>query len=235
MSVIIDAVLLLIIVLTVISSMRKGFLSSVLSIICVIFAIIGASVLCEPAAEWCYDNVVDSIVVNTIADEINSVIIDGSGVNAVKSAVDSIPDIVIDQLSAAGVNVNSLIGELSLLDLSAEDAAIQISQKIVRPGALVILRVITYLILYLVIRFVLNIVAGVIHRIFNFSLFKKANRLLGAALGLVKGTAIVFMIATLLNLYADIVNNNDAVNQAIEFSYICGIINDVDFLELLAK
>lgn len=230
---ILDIILILIMVITMIRSMRKGFLRCVLSLVCVVVAVIGASALCKPAAEWCYDNIADAVVVNSIKSELDSFLNDDSGTNAVKSAVESVPTVVIDQLDSLGLDLESLINGITELDLSSEETAVQISQQIVRPGALIVLRLICYLILFLIIRFICGIATNIIHRVLNVTPLKKANKFLGAILGLAKGAAIIIAVALLLNLYVSIVKDNDVLNQAIEFSHICGIINDVDPVGLI--
>ncbi len=233
-STVLDIILILIVVITMIRSMRKGFLRCVLSLICVVIAVVGASSLCKPAAEWCYDNIVDTIVVNSIQTKLDNFLDGDSGVNAVKAAVESVPSVVIDQLDVLALDLDSLITGITELDLSAEETAVQISKQIVRPGALIVLRLICYLILFFIIRFVCGIVTNIIHRLLNITPLKKVNKFLGAILGLAKGAATVVAVVLLLNLYVSIVKDNNVLNQAIEFSYICDIINDVDLISLIS-
>ncbi|MBQ5825678.1 MAG: CvpA family protein [Clostridia bacterium] len=229
----VDFVLMIIVIVTVIISMKKGFIKSVLSLACVVVSFVAASALCVSVAEFCYDNVIQHIVTSVIEDKINSIADNVSSINVIQSAVDSFPDVIIDQADALGVDIKGFVKDISLMNLSTEDTAMMISEHVVRPAALILLKVVCYLLLYIVFRLISGILANIINRIFNVSVLKKLNRLMGAVLGLVKGIMIVIVVASLLNLYAAVIQNDGPVYQAIEFSSICGIIRDVNLVDLL--
>ena len=205
-----DILLVIVFVGTVLSSMRKGFLRCILSLACVIAAIAVAMTFSQPAAEWCYDNILSAAAMT------------------VNQVIGEIPDFLVSQLTEFGIDVNAVAEEISSLKLSAQDTAEMISKDIVRPGVLVLLKMFCFILIYLIVRFLLGFLSSLIKGISKLPLLKQVNKGLGAVIGALKGVAIVFLVCTLLNAIPLDYFDPPIFAQAVDNSLICNFINNTD-------
>lgn len=220
----IDILLLLVLFSSIIVSVRKGFLKCILSLLCAVVALVAASSFSEPISEWCYDNIVSDIVVSNIENELD----EGLGVvsfdSAVQTAVESLPEFITVSLDNLGIDINDITGRIDKVELSTENTAQVISDEIIRPGAIVLLRFIAFLTIYLVVRFLSGFVSGIISKVAKLPVLKQANKMLGAILGLIKGVVSVFVVSIFFNFLSEMLKNTNVLTQAIENSRICDII-----------
>ena len=135
----IDALLVILLILTVIISARKGFVKCVISLVCVIAAMLAAFEFSEPAAVWCYDNIVSDIVVSKVEESIDKGYDSQSVALTVGEIIDTVPDFIGVQLVKLGIDINVLSENITKLQLSTEDTAKKISDEIIRPGIIVLL------------------------------------------------------------------------------------------------
>lgn len=229
----VDIALIIVLISTVIGSMRKGFLKCVLSLLCVIVALAAATTFNEPVAEWCYDSVLDGIVTEKVEESMLNGMESIDAALTVESITQAIPQFLTDSIAELGIDISSVTKSIDSLDLSTHDTAQNISQQIIRPAALVLLRVLAYILIFVFVRFLTGIITNIFSGIVKLPVLRSVNKLLGAILGAVKGIVLVFSIGMLLNLFAQIIKNTDVIAQAIENSNICGIISGVDFTVLM--
>lgn len=230
----VDVALIIVFAVCIIVSMRKGFLSSLLSVVCVLLSIAAATVFSEPLAQLCYDNVLDNAVTVKVEESL------GEGLESIDQALNAesvnqvIPDFLNEGIAKLGIDTDSVIQSLEATDLSLHDIASKISQQIIRPAAIVILKIIAFILIYAVARFLLGLVAKFLSGAAKLPFLKDVNKWLGAIFGAVKGLAIVVALCILLGLYSYLVENTNVFARAIENSNICGIISDVDFVGMLS-
>ena len=229
----VDIALIIILVGSVIGSMRKGFLKCVLSLLCVIVALAAATTFNEPVAEWGYDSVLDSMVTEKVEESMLNGMESIDAAITVDAITQAIPQFLVDSIAEMGIDISSVTESIDSLELSTHDTAQSISQQIIRPAALVILRMLAYILIFVFVRFLAGIITNVFSGIVKLPVLRSVNKLLGAILGVVKGIVLVFSISMLLNLFSQIIKNTDVIAQAIENSNICGIISGVDFSAFL--
>lgn len=220
----IDLLFLIILVISILDSIRRGFLKSVLSLACVILAFIVASVLNEPVAQWCYDSFLSDSIVEKIEDNIPETEVEFD----VESIADYVPEFLIDRNEE--FDIDDIFDEAEKDGLSTHEIAETISDKIIGPPVIMILRLICYLIIFLLVRFLLSIVSRIISKLDKLPVIKQFNKTLGGLLGFVKGLFIVIALAVALNFIAEVLNNSDndnMITETIENSFICDIINDI--------
>lgn len=228
----IDIALIAVLAVSVISSMRKGFLRCIFSIICVVISVAVAMSLSLSAAEWSYDNILSGYVTDKVEEAMQEGIDSTSVATTVNQIVDEIPDWLKIQLEGFGIDVGNVTEDISSLKLSVHDTAEKISHDIIRPGALVLLRMLCFILIYLAARFVLGLLAGVVCGIAKLPVLKQANKWLGAATGLIKGVVLIFLLSTLLNGYSVLQSEQDKLSQAVENSAICNTVKNLDITDL---
>lgn len=223
----IDAVLLIILITNILDSAKKGFFRCVLSLVCVIAAVIASVTFSQPLAEWGYDNLfserIEAEVEQALSEGSNS----GSVAFSITSTVDMIPDVLITQLEDMGININELTDEISSLELSAADTAEKVSADIIRPAALVLLKMICYVLIFIAVRFVLGLIIGLIDKLPAPGLLHHANKWLGAALGVVKGVILVLVICLFINDCSALLANSEELTAAVESSRICSLVGEL--------
>lgn len=220
----IDALLVILLILTVIISARKGFVKCVISLVCVIAAMLAAFEFSEPAAEWCYDNIVSDIVVSKVEESIDKGYDSQSVALTVGEIIDTVPDFIGVQLVKLGIDINVLSENITKLQLSTEDTAKKISDEIIRPGIIVLLNLILYLVIFILVRLILGFFSRILIKIADLPVLKQTNKTLGALIGIIKGFSLIVTLSFVLDFLAELLKNTNVFAQAIENSRICDII-----------
>lgn len=229
----IDIILVVIFIVTILSSAQKGFLKCILSLVCTVVALAAALTLSQPAAEIVYDNVLEKIVVDKMQTAMDENFDLQTAVETVNAAVEMIPDYLIEPAKSIGVDIEGISKEVSDLKLSAEDTALQISRQIVRPGAIVLLKLVCYILIFFIVRMVLGWIVSLANKLPAPWLFKKANKLLGAGLGAVKGVVIVLMLSFAVNALASVINDGSDLDKALDSSHISAVVREFDAASLI--
>ncbi len=227
-----DILLIIILALTVFSSMRKGFLKCFLSLICVVAAIFVAMSFSQPAAEFCYDNVFSSYVVESVENAVDEGLESSQAAETVNQIIDNIPQFLVTHLSGFGIDVNSVSENIASLKLSTHDTAQRISDDIIRPGAVVLLKMLCFILIYLAVRFVLSFITSFVNGIAKLPVLKQVNKWLGAVIGAVKGIAVIFILCTILNGFKTFSDEDQVIAQAIDNSDLCTFVNEIDVSDL---
>lgn len=223
----IDAILLIILITNILDSARKGFFRCVLSLVCVVAAIFASVTFSQPLAEWSYDNIfsaqIEAEIEQALEDGINS----SSVAKAVTSTLEIIPGVLTTQLEDMGIDINALTERISSLELSASDTAQKVSTDIIRPVALVLLKMICYVLIFLAVRFVLGLIIGLIDKLPTPRLFRRANKLLGGVLGTAKGVILVLVICLFINACAGLFKNSEMFDESVKNSRICSLVSEL--------
>ncbi len=227
----IDIVLIIVLVTNIFDSARKGFLRCVLSLVCVFVSLFAALHYSAPAAEWAYDNLLAERIVSEVEEKIDEGLSSEVAADTVLVATEMIPEFLAESIKELGIDIDALSAEISALQLSSGDTALKISEQIIRPGALVLLKLVCYILIYLAVRFVLGLIVGLIDKIPSLPVIGHMNKWLGAALGTVKGVVIVFVLCVLINALASIVKPSE-FEMALQSSRICAAVAEFKALNL---
>ena len=223
----VDAVLLIILITNILDSARKGFFRCVLSLVCVFVAIIASVTFSQPLAEWSYDNVFSAQIEAEIEKALEDGIDSSSVAETVTSTLEVIPGVLTAQLEDMGIDVNALTEKISSLELSASDTAQKVSADIIRPAALVLLKMICYVLIFIAVRFVSGLIIGLIDKLPAPGLFRRANKLLGAVLGTVKGVVLVLVICLFINACSGLLKNSELFDESVKNSRICSLVSEL--------
>ncbi len=226
MSYILDGIIVLIILLFVFLSAKKGFVRTLIEVAGFIAAIVIAFTISSPIANATYDKLIQPSVVKTVQN------VASDGISDATSAVD-----------AVWVKMPSFITESKFFNLSKEsitttvqDSAasdsIQLAQNIsdsfVKPVATKLISVFLSVILVIVLLFVVKFLAKFINKLFTFSVVGTINKTLGGILGIVKGTAVAIIFCLVVSLILSFTKNGfliftyDAINSSYIFKFLMG-------------
>lgn len=224
MSYIIDIIIILVVLLFVFLSAKKGFVRSIVEVVGFIAAIIIAFTFSSPIADIVYDKMVEPTVVKNV----ESVVVDVA--NETDTAIDTVwgkmPDFITEN------NYYSISKEKVTSDIqvhsenSTNSLAKNISLSLVKPVTTRILTGVISIVMVTVLLFIVRFVAKPINKLFTFSVVGDINKVLGGLLGLVKGLAIVIVFCLIISLILSFSKNgflfftNDIIEDTILFKYI---------------
>lgn len=226
MSYILDAIILLIILITVFMSAKKGFVRTLIEVVGFIAAIFIAFTFSSPIANVVYDKMIEPTVERTVA---------GVATDAADSTTAAV--------NAVWQKMPSFVTESNFLGLSKETVSQQvenetsngsvaladsISNSFAKPVITKLLSVLFSVILVVVLIFVVKFLAKYVNKIFSFSLIGTINKTLGGILGLVKGTAVAVVFCMIVTLIISFTKNGfliftyDAINSSYLFKFLTG-------------
>ncbi len=227
MSLVLDAIIVLIILVFAFLSAKKGFVRTLIEVVGFILAIVIAIGLSTPIANGIYDAAVQPIVAKTV----ESAMSEGSATaNAAVDAVWNKMPAFLTESSFFGVtkeNITSTITD----EVAANTVTVtnSISDSFVKPIVTKLLSVLISVILVVILLFVVKLLAKYINKLFTFSVIGDINRTLGGILGVVKGAAISVIFCLIISLILSFTKDGfliftyDAINSSYLFKFIIGL------------
>lgn len=234
MSAIVDIILLIVLFVMILAGIKNGFVRCVLSIVAFTLAFAAAVFLSEPAAQTVYDNFVKEPIESAIAESIPDMSTAKTAADNTQAVIDSLPEAVVSAASSLGIDVSQLAEQAGNINLNTSDMAAELTDKVARPIALAVLKVLAFAVIFLILNLVLQIAVSVISRLFDLPVLKTFNRTLGGVLGAVKGLLLVTVLAILLDASTAFVTNADFVT-AVGNSKIVDIIVSTGVFSRLAS
>lgn len=199
MPVIIDLILVLIFAGIIYASYKKGFVASFVSILAYFTALIVAMTFSVGLATFTYKNFVKERLVNAVSDKL-------SDATSFEGALEVFPDYITNAASSFGINSQEIIDKVnsSLAENTQEikgEVAGEIVDLIASPIAITILRSLFFFALFLICSFVCKFIGKRLSKLISKIPFVgRANALLGALLGVVKGAVVILIICALTNM-----------------------------------
>ena len=222
---IVDMVLVAILLLSLISGMYKGFLSSGLTTVGFGAAFFGAKAL--------YPQLAHAVLNNTNLMEVLTYYLDPSSMfktvglaeKAVSGAtqngllMQALADLKAGNLPEAIVsafrdNVDKLIFSGKQMDTFADYLNLTIWNAAINVVSFLVLFMVTYLLVMLVV--------NLLNNVFHFPLLRHFDWLLGGAFGLVRGVIIVSLVLAIVPLAMSVINI-DIINKMIESSQLASM------------
>lgn len=234
MSAIVDIILLIVLFVMILAGIKNGFVRCVLSVVAFTLAFAAAVFLSEPAAQTVYDNFAKEPIESAIAERITDTGTAQTAADSTQAVIDSLPEAVVSAASSLGIDVSQLAEQAGSINLNTSDMAAELTDKVARPIALAVLKVLAFAVIFLILNLVLQIAVSVISRLFDLPVLKTFNRTLGGVLGAVKGLLLVTVLAILLDASTAFITNADFVT-AVGNSKIVDIIVSTGVFSRLAS
>ncbi|MCL2509380.1 MAG: CvpA family protein [Oscillospiraceae bacterium] len=235
MTFIVDIALLAVFAFIVIWASRRGFLNVLLGIASWIIASMVATAFSGPLAAWFYDSFLETRVIATITENVPYAEDAEAVARSAASVIENIPEALVRAAESIGINTQGLIDSAAGVDAKSLTVSIaqELSDKVARPIMSAGLKVIFFFILLVLLLTALRFVARLIEKVAKLPLLKQANRLLGAALGVVKGVIIVIVASVTLNLLAGLADGEGNFATAVEESKIVSLICGREMWEMI--
>lgn len=226
MSYILDGIIILIIILFVFLSAKKGFVRTLIEAVGFIAAIIVAFTFSSPIASTVYDKIIQPSVVKTVEN-----VADKSSARAT-SAVDAVWEKMPTFITESSFFNLSKEGITNTVETQATNDSIQLAQNIseafVKPVTTKLLSVLISVILTVALLFVIKLLAKYINKLFSFSVIGNINKTLGGVLGIIKGAAVAVIFCLIISLILSFTKDGfliftyDAIHSSYIFKYLMG-------------
>ena len=224
MSWVIDIIALVIILICVAISAKRGFVKVVVETVGLVAAVIIAFTFSTPLAEVTYDKIIEPPVVKAAVEAV--------GESAQHEAWNALPDFLIDSDSALfGTTVNTFTEKISENIAQGTESAVKTaSQEIVRPVAVKLIGLLYSVILILVLLIVVKLLAKLLNGLFSFSVVGSLNRTLGGIIGGVKGIVFAVIFCLIISLIVSfsgkpfLIFSTESISNSIVFKIISQFI-----------
>lgn len=199
MSWILDALTVGIIAAFAISSYRKGFLNTIVVLLGSLGAMFVSLTYSQPAAEVIYQQFFYEKISAMVAQHLGSFTAADAAAFA-KSIEDLTGEMPAMLSSALQSQLGIYVGQWyqQLADSNAATVTAAITDTIIAPVAIGLLRVVVFFIMFSLLMMLVNTIAGLLKTVNHLPLIGVFNELLGGVLGAIQGMLYVFVISAVL-------------------------------------
>lgn len=221
MSIILDAIVLIIILVVAFITMKRGFVKSIIGLVSLVLALVIVSALSKPVATFLYDSMIDKPVQNSIVKQLDEN--DKKNDETVDTVWNSLPKFLTNTAENSGITTDS-IGKIIKKDANNSEIAYDFSQNVVRPTAISIITFAVNIILFIVLTILFRLLSKVICKLFKAPVLKQVNKALGLVLGVLKGIVIASLVCVAVSYIVSfsendfVFINSEVINNTIVFS-----------------
>ena len=229
MDFIVDVIIIALAIFIVVSSSKKGFVSSLVDTFSMIIASIASYMVTPKVAQFVYDSfikdtvskgfekVLDEININAALNEKVDALVSSLPVSAVNLA-ESLGVINLNAISS-GIHMSGAIDNTQLISTVLNDLAYNVM--------ITITKVVVYFLLFIVFTILLRVVSKFLENINKIPLIGKLNSSLGGVLGVVKAAIIILVVCTVMYFVVSSSDNQQLVS-AIASSKLYNFITEIN-------
>lgn len=219
MSVILDVLLIVIFAAIVYSAAKVGFVRSLLELLAVAAALFLSFQLSPVIAHSVYDSYFDEKIVTAIEEQTDGNFDASAVADKVEITISAMPEELVSVAKSVGVDTGKIKKQIAAQEFSADNIAEELTEKVAEPIVTGALTAVIFAVLAIILLIVLNIIADLIAKLFNIPLVGPVNKLLGAALGAVRGVLVIVLLGTILQFafgggegtFAEMVNDSKVI------------------------
>ena len=229
MHILIDAILILVFLITVMHYYKVGFVKALFSVCKFFLSIVIAFSLASPLGAAISDKYIHAPVHNATSEMITSIAEDQA--DTVPELMNKLPGSVRRLLLPNGGIENELL-PTPLNDKNIPKIINAVSDKI----SIIISSIIAFLIIFALSMILLTILALVLDKICTLPVLKQTNKILGVALGVIFGVFHVFMTSTVITLVLhliDVTYPNVTVTIVKEKAVLYSLVENVDLAQII--
>ncbi len=197
---IIDIAIIAIILLFLLIGFFKGFMKQILSTANWLLALVGAFLLVKPISGLLTETAIQTTINNKIIDWIASKGALFSEVIQTGQASEQLTN-AISALGLPQFIANAIVNGLNLSSIEGKTLAEVLAPTIGN----IVLTVFTFLVLFILIMIIIKIVFRLLNKIFDKGVLGIVNKILGSALGIVKGLVLVSLVMLLVSAVSGLI------------------------------
>ena len=202
MAILLDLTVPLILVLAMWIGYRRGFVRTVTGLAATLLALILAYLLGGPISELVFENHLREPIRTALADKLDVTSAD-TVQKTLDAALDALPDSVATLLKDRFGTSEEIAHKFSeTIGGQTKNAAENLTEKLIRPAAVLMLRCLCFALLFLVIRLLLSLVLRLLDNVCRLPVLKQLNAALGLCMGLLQGAAFVLIAVAVMQWLA---------------------------------
>ncbi|MCH5321068.1 MAG: CvpA family protein [Eubacterium sp.] len=212
----IDLAFIIIAVIMVAVGARRGLIVSLLSTVRFIIGVPLSFYVSESYSRQVYDSFVKEIAYNKVAERLA----ESESVNSIISGVEEFTS-SLPGLFSQSIDTSAFKG------FSLDEMSRRITDSIVEPIAVIIIKVLLFIITFLVFFLVTGLVILLIKKLRkrNKTPLKRTSTVLGGVLGLLKALTLIFALSTILSYICDIIPQDNLFARQVNSSFVLNFIN----------
>ncbi len=225
----VDIICVLTFIGAVINGRQRGFVKMILSIAAFFISVFVAREFFESVGTWIYDNFLEKAALDFITRRIED-----SGINFGTSPISefaaSLPESLTKIADSFGTSIEGILTIAKEKGVTNQDIAQLLVDKVLAVLLRSAANILGFMLVFLASNAVLSILIGVVNKVFKLPVLKGINRLLGAALGGVKGVAQVVIFVLILSVISGFSPKSNFA-KAINGSQIAQKVSTLDIFE----
>ncbi len=202
-----DLLLIGVILIFVISGMKRGFTRTLLSFAARIISVVVAAFLSKNFAPIVYNSYLQEGVLKSIKTQLDANFTTTLS-DQIAAVTESIPTSLLKISEMFGVNTATFEEQIANADISG-DIALALEQNIAAPIILLICRIIIFVIISTLASFVLGFIVNAVCKVVSLPVLRTANKILGAALGLINGVICALIISYVCVIVSGLIDNSE--------------------------
>lgn len=224
MSFVIDLVVVLILVLSIFTAYKRGFINSLIGVLGVIVSIILSISVASPLANAlysAYEYKIESTVEASIDNKLSESEIAASG--AIDAVYSKLPAFISKYANDNGYSSSEVSEKLIRGELHSSELAVKLCDSVIEPAIISILKYFLIIILFFPFLLLSGLLSRFVSTLTRGNILGKLNSLLGAAIGLLSGTAFALLFCLLISLIANLFNISwlyEAIDNSLLASFV---------------
>ncbi len=221
LALILDAVLVIVFVVTVLEGRHRGFTVTVLSFAVSIISLIIAKEYAQPIAVWLNENFVHDGLVKELTELINNNLSNGT-----QSVMASLPDYVVSAAESAGISLEGIVSRLSS-EASVGNAAAEMVTAVEKVVILPLITVVAFLIVFALGKAILGLGARIVGLAAKLPIIRGIDKTLGAVAGALKGVLAIAVVSLIFSAVASVFTDNEFSRAVAETAVLSRISDTV--------
>lgn len=193
-SLIVDLIAVALIIIMVIISARKGFLSGVLSFVGWLVSAFVAKTFCTVVADYLYINFIKSKIYDAVFNALSSYAPSLS--SSYSDFFESLPESLRTLLGSADPEVLNSI--FSNPHSTLESVSSQMSEDVIGPIVLTLFVALSFIVIFLLCMFIAKLLAGLFKGVRKIPIIGPINTFLGGVVGVAEAVIIIYVIKIII-------------------------------------
>lgn len=202
MSFAIDVIIILIAVIIIWTTTKKGFIKSVMGFVSTIAALIAAYAYTPTLAAYIKDKYLIGRIAQGISESLKSLSLDtNTDLYNLDKLAQNLPKPLLDLLDRYNMSVDSFVNDASGISGGTQSTIDKIAEKIAEPTSAMISSVISFVLIFVAALIVLAILTALLDLIFKLPALKSANTFLGFVFSVLQAILFVSAIAIVISKF----------------------------------
>jgi uncharacterized membrane protein required for colicin V production len=217
MSMILDIIIIAIAAITVVASVKQGFVKSVAKIATAGLSFFVAYSFCGRLGQFIYDRFLIGSFTDNVSKTVNNLLVKTGEQYDIAKLFNDMPRAFVDLLSRFGIDVNSIASQYGDITSGTSETVYELSQNIASPIANVTAVAIAFVALFLASLLVFMLAFKLVDLLCKLPVLKTANRMLGGVVGIVLAVFYVWVFAAIAVV---ILGTLSATNDSLVFTNV---------------